>query len=195
MSGCLLWTGATDSKGYGHLYVRTGPGFARKRVKAYRVAWIIVNGEIPSGMNVLHRCDNTFCVNVDHLRLGTHHENVLDMARKNRGTKSASGLPYGVSPYRGRFVARVSLMKERKHLGVFDTAEQAAGVAAAAKEEILSRAQAAEAGKVRMPKVRIALDTMRAHFEPNCQGQCRFPMVWEFCIAALVELDAVEGRK
>lgn len=57
------------------------------------------------------------------------------------------------------------------------------------------RAQAAEAGKVRMPKVRIALDTMRAHFEPNCQGQCRFPMVWEFCIAALAELDAAEGRK
>ena len=86
-------------------------------------------------------------------------------------------------------------MKERKHLGVFDTAEQAAGVAAAAKEEILSRSQAAEAGKVRRPKVRIALDTMRAHFEPNCQGQCRFPMDWECCIAALAELDADEGRK
>lgn len=57
------------------------------------------------------------------------------------------------------------------------------------------RSQAAEAGKVRLPKVRIALDTMRAHFEPNCQGQCRFPMVWEFCIAALAELDAAEGRK
>lgn len=47
---------------------------------------------------------------------------------------------------------------------------------------------------VRLEKVRIALSTMRAHFEPNCQGQCEFPMVWNICRAALRELDAHEGK-
>ncbi len=143
-SGCHLWTGKTNGKGYGELVVRPFLGSpVRQRIKAHRAAWILAYGSIPADKCVLHRCDNTFCVNVDHLRLGTHHENVIDMARRDRGTKSAIGLPYGVYPYRGRFVARVSLMKDRKHLGVFDTVEQAASIADAAKKEILSRAQAA----------------------------------------------------
>lgn len=57
------------------------------------------------------------------------------------------------------------------------------------------RSQAAPAGKVTLLQVRIALDTMRAHFEPDCQGGCQFPMVWDICRAALAELDAAEGRK
>lgn len=142
MSGCHIWTGRINRDGYGEIDVRVNStDEKRSRVKAYKAAWIISLGWIPRGSSVIHRCDNRLCVNVSHLRLGSHHENVLDMARKNRGTKSRHGYPYGVSPYRSRFVARVSLFKRRIHVGVFDTIEEAAMAAANTKRSMLNAAE------------------------------------------------------
>ena len=67
--------------------------------RAHRIAWTLVNGEIPKGLFVLHRCDNPPCCNPDHLRLGTHKENMDDMNRKGRNgytkkTFCAQGHPF-----------------------------------------------------------------------------------------------------
>ncbi len=50
-----------------------------------RVAWAIDHGqEIPSGMWILHTCDNRRCIEGSHLYLGTRADNVADMVRRNR---------------------------------------------------------------------------------------------------------------
>lgn len=77
-SGCWNWFGAHDSDGYGFI------GHVDKLIRAHRVAWLIYRGEIPEGMQVLHRCDNPPCCNPDHLFLGTVRDNMKDKMSKNR---------------------------------------------------------------------------------------------------------------
>jgi hypothetical protein len=72
---CNEWKGRRDSNGYG----RVG-----KCGRAHRIAWELVNGPIPSGLFVCHRCDNPACVRVDHLFLGTSADNNRDRHAKGR---------------------------------------------------------------------------------------------------------------
>jgi hypothetical protein len=76
-SGCFIWLGALSNVGYGRI------SYYGKNRLAHRVAWIITNGD-PQEFFVCHRCDNPLCVNVDHLFLGTHQENMDDMRNKKR---------------------------------------------------------------------------------------------------------------
>lgn len=59
-------------------------GLDGKVVAVHRVAWIARNGPIPSGMQVLHTCDNPPCWAEDHLFLGTNADNVADKMAKGR---------------------------------------------------------------------------------------------------------------
>jgi len=79
-SGCWIWI-ASDDYRYGLFY--TGES-SSKMEKAHRVSYKLYKGKIPNGLHVLHRCDNTFCVNPDHLFLGTHKDNMRDMVKKGR---------------------------------------------------------------------------------------------------------------
>jgi hypothetical protein len=77
-SGCHEWTGYVMPNGYGQVHL------GGKTAYAHRVAYELRHGPIANGLYVLHRCDNRRCVNVDHLFLGTHLDNVVDCVQKSR---------------------------------------------------------------------------------------------------------------
>jgi hypothetical protein len=54
----------------------------------HRVAWFLEHGEWPDD-HVLHRCDNPGCVNIRHLFLGTHSDNMRDRGAKGRSARLA----------------------------------------------------------------------------------------------------------
>ena len=74
---CLEWTGGCFATGYG-------------QTKAYGTNWythrlaLHLEGIDVEGHYVLHSCDNRLCCNPDHLRLGTHQDNMDDMNSRGR---------------------------------------------------------------------------------------------------------------
>lgn len=80
-TGCWIWAGATMSVGYGLFSIgRLKEG----RVLAHRFSYELAFGKIPSNKLLCHTCDNRWCVNPEHLFVGTHRDNTLDMVSKNR---------------------------------------------------------------------------------------------------------------
>jgi hypothetical protein len=77
---CWPWTKGTDKAGYGRVIVE----YRGQNHLTHRYAWQVINGPIPPGMHVLHRCDHPSCCNPAHLFLGTQIENNLDRDKKAR---------------------------------------------------------------------------------------------------------------
>jgi hypothetical protein len=75
---CWIWNGAQNGNGYGTFQID------RKNYRVHRLSYMILRGEIPSGLSLDHLCRNRLCVNPDHLEAVSLRENIL------RGTGPAS---------------------------------------------------------------------------------------------------------
>lgn len=51
----------------------------------HRTIYENAHGPIPKGMVVRHKCDNTSCINPDHLEIGTSKDNARDRDARGRG--------------------------------------------------------------------------------------------------------------
>lgn len=81
--GCWYWIGITNTLGYGRF------SHEGKEFYAHRISYLIYRGQFSIELDILHSCDNPLCVNPNHLFLGTHDDNMKDMAKKGRAKKKS----------------------------------------------------------------------------------------------------------
>lgn len=82
--GCWNWIATKHNRGYG--YFHTSPSYSQRKMDfAHRVSvWLHTGVKPKDGEVVMHKCDNTSCVNPDHLCVGSQKDNMKDMADKGR---------------------------------------------------------------------------------------------------------------
>ena len=112
-TGCWNWSGVLTKNGYGRTTHKDRP------ISAHRLSYLIFNGEIPAGMCVLHRCDNRRCVNPDHLFLGTHRDNMVDMKSKGRSPVPwQKGLTLETSEKLSNAINKATTVRAKNYLNV-----------------------------------------------------------------------------
>lgn len=83
---CWNWVSAKIETGYGTFWV----GGKRRMMYAHRLMWELCHGPIPENKIIMHKCDNTSCVNPAHLCLGTNKDNSQDAKAKKRNAFGTS---------------------------------------------------------------------------------------------------------
>lgn len=134
--GCWMWLRSCGSHGYGQ-----GSMQGNRVTTAHRISYLAFKGDIPDGMLVQHSCDNRWCVNPDHLSLGTDATNAIDKQLKGRAARKltiedavrikqrlSAGTPirqlareFGVCQRSVQFIARG---RSWRHAGFYDASKE-----------------------------------------------------------------------
>lgn len=112
-TGCRIWDGQINKPGgYGRI------GYRGRQWRAHRLSYTLLWAKIPEGMDLLHSCDNPLCINPQHLRPGTHAENIKEAYQKGRKSVSQG-------PNHPRFC-----LSEKQALEVIESTDPVAAIAA-----------------------------------------------------------------
>jgi len=121
--------GAKNSEGYIHLRV------GGKSCKAHRIAWLLAHGSLPD-CDIDHingdRADNRLC----NLRAATRAENGQNQKRAHSSNKTSGLLGVHWHAQSKKWRSVIAVNKEKKYLGLFDTAEEAHAAYLKAKAEL-----------------------------------------------------------
>lgn len=87
---CWKWLGSFRN-GYGQIEINY------KTIGAHRVSYELQHGSIPLGFLVRHSCDNKWCVNPEHLSVGTPKDNTHDAMERGR-LATGERHPFNINP-------------------------------------------------------------------------------------------------
>lgn len=120
-TGCWNWAGHVQSSGYGQFRYRN------KNLLAHRASYSIFKdidhdevfdiNEI-NGILVCHKCDNTKCVNPDHLFLGNNKDNMADCMSKGRAYVQNGGSAFCFTK-----VKRVKKLTDQQVMEIYGSRE------------------------------------------------------------------------
>jgi hypothetical protein len=105
---CWNWTRSVNNVGYGLVRIDSRMMLVH-RVQAIWQGWNI------DDLVVMHTCDNTVCVNPDHLQVGTMRDNMQDMINKGRQVKGMLGVKHAILTCKHCGISRPKNMIAKYH--------------------------------------------------------------------------------
>jgi HNH endonuclease len=82
---CWIWKGCTRN-GYGRMHITINN--KSYIISVHRFSYYLHFGVFPGTSLVLHKCDNPPCICPDHIFLGSHKDNAIDVVKKGRFNKA-----------------------------------------------------------------------------------------------------------
>ena len=84
--GCWVWTAGQDKDMYGKFQISENGKTIY--IRAHQYSWQLFTGRpCPRILQICHKCDHPWCVNPDHLFIGTTQDNTQDKVDKGRQAK------------------------------------------------------------------------------------------------------------
>lgn len=81
---CWQWTGFLNTGGYGETSYRG------RYCRIHRLAYELLVGPIPGGLDICHSCDNPACWNPAHLEPGTQKRNSREIVERGRNRNAST---------------------------------------------------------------------------------------------------------
>lgn len=139
---CWTYIGGKNADGYGS-FSKDGAS-----AEAHRVSWELTNGPIPDGIQIDHMCHNPACVKPAHLRFATISENQQNLRGVPRS--NTSGV-LGVHWHRDSKMWRATVKHKgkSKHLGYFNSINDAEAASVDARSRLFTHFQAPTIAAIR----------------------------------------------
>ena len=180
---CYVWTGETNTAGYGRFHNRLG---------AHRVAIWLETGEEPGDRDVLHHCDNPPCVRGSHLHFGSHRDNMAEMAARGRAGRVLKLTDQEAEALRQRYAAgepHTSLARE------FGISQQQASRIVSGRTRKLPPVRAEFHGRGLKSARQKLTDAQRAEIKRrSAAGERHADLAREFAVGTGYVAEVVHGR-
>jgi hypothetical protein len=120
--------GSLDSQGYLQI------GIDQRRLKAHRLAWLLVNSVDPGDLRIDHINGNPSDNRISNLRLATQSQNLCNRGKQRNNTSGYKGVSWEKASQ--KWQAHIKRNGRQVNLGRFDTPDEAHAAYVAAAEKL-----------------------------------------------------------